>query len=268
MKNTILFTMMLMMSYNMVGQSTNVVEHFGYDYPNSSPATPFINNGWYINSTELTLLPQNFIGNNGENISFEEKNLNDLKIYYSQTFGPGQTNIQSTINITKKIPIGYTNLSVKVIFGNPSSNDTMTVDLIEYDLNGNPLNTYSNINISKFNISNSTDSIELIFNVTVPPSPVAGIFELANFKLYGDLITNIQENITNHFNVYSYNKNLIVKTTEFETYALTVYNLSGQEVFTKNTNGNQDIPLTLVTGMYIVNINNGKESFNQKVVVQ
>lgn len=260
MKNTILFTMIFMMSFSLVGQSTNVVEHFGYQ------GTSFINNGLYVDNVEITQLPPfggfTFTGIDGETITVGETVNNFMEV---SVLGPWLQTV--TISVAKNISDGYTNLSVQMDFYIPNT----TVDLIEYDINENTINTYTNINTSKFDISNSTDSIELIFNVQLL-DPYFGqgtnYFMLESFKLFGDLITNIQENITNNFNVYAYNKNLVVKTTEFEDYALTVYNLSGQEVFTKNTNGNQDIPLTLVTGMYIVNINNGKESFNQKVVVQ
>src|SRR5690606_36349660 len=105
----------------------------------------------------------------------------------------------------------------------------------------------------------------IVVNVSINLSKT---FQFGQIIIYGDLITNIQENIANNFNVYSYNKNLVVKTTLLENYNIRIYNLSGQEVMLKNAQGNQDIPLTLATGMYIVNINNGKESFNQKVVVQ
>ncbi len=256
MKNTILFTMMFMMSFSLVGQSTNPIESYGIT-PNQ-----FVNSGWFVNTTEITSQNQTY---NETNETIYTDNTNTYLDVSFNGFPNGSTT--STIKISKSIPSGYENLNIDIDSYNHNNGGANSIQLEQF-ING-VLNTTSSVSIgnNNYDINDLTDSIVLVFQVSLDPFMLKG-FGFYEFIIYGDLITNIQENITNNFDVYAYNKNLVVKTTEFEAYALTVYNLSGQEVFTKNTNDNQNIPLNLATGMYIVNINNGKESFNQKVVVQ
>ena len=255
MKNTLLLTCMIMLSFSLVGQSTTVIDHFGYQN------TSFVNNGWYINGELISLSQQNFNGIGAEQVISEEQSNKTLEI----TYGHLTQQFQSEIKISKKLSDGYTDLSVEISITEITQTSINSIDLIEYDDNGNMITTYNNINTQKFDISNNTDSLLIVVNVSINTIKT---FQFGQIKIYGDLITNIQENIANNFNVYSYNKNLVIKTTALENYSIRIYNLSGQEVLVKNAQGNQDIPLTLATGMYIVNINNGKESFNQKVVMQ
>jgi len=247
---------MIMLTFSLVGQSTTVIDHFGFQN------TSFVNNGWYINGELISLSQQNFNGIGAEQVISEEQSNNILEITYGDLT---QQQFQSEIRISKKLSDGYTDLSVEISITEIDIASINSIDLIEYDDNGNMITTYNNINTQKFDISNNTDSLLIVVNVSINLSKT---FQFGQIIIYGDLITNIQENIANNFNVYSYNKNLVVKTTLLENYNIRIYNLSGQEVLVKNAQGNQDIPLTLATGMYIVNINNGKESFNQKVVVQ
>jgi hypothetical protein len=83
------------------------------------------------------------------------------------------------------------------------------------------------------------------------------------------MTTGIELNdISDNYAIYSYNKNLVVKSNDTKDYTITVYNLNGQEVFNKTTRGNNNFKLDVSNGMYLVKINNGTESINQKIVIQ
>lgn len=264
MKNTILFTMMFMMSFNLIGQ--NYVEKYSIGVYDSNKVT-FTGDNWSFTVSDSTF---NQFNVDSTSMTGSKEGGEELIIQYSQ-----QSNY--TIDIIKEFinnELQYGDIKITISFQSDLTNQ-LVLSYID-DNNNTQL-------IGSQSMSSSGLNHEFIFNkpiginITKLKISISGthngsflpdIYELRGLKIEVDPLTNIQENITNYFNVYSYNKNLIVKTTEFEDYALTVYNLSGQEVFTKNTNGNQDISLNLATGMYIVNINNGKESFNQKVVVQ
>ncbi|MCB9363030.1 MAG: T9SS type A sorting domain-containing protein [Flavobacteriales bacterium] len=92
--------------------------------------------------------------------------------------------------------------------------------------------------------------------------------ELNNFDLY-DMTTGIKSNnISENYSVYSYDKNIVIKTNDSKEYKLIVYNLSGQEVLNKTIRGNNNFNLNISNGMYIVNVDDGTESYHQKVVIQ
>ena len=64
---------------------------------------------------------------------------------------------------------------------------------------------------------------------------------------------SVDENVSN-FNVYSYNSNVVVKTTDFSDYNLTVYNLNGQVVYNETTSGDNEFALDVPSGIYVVNV--------------
>ncbi len=223
----------------------------------------FGSNNWKLNDTLITGGSQAIGGYNNEIISFSNTQDRKLEVYYT-TFS---FSTPSVINISKDIPNGYKNKYIEVTFG--ESNDvSLSLDIVRNYPNGSDTIFQVSSGYLK-SLYDSTVSIELLFHTYVYQG-TSREFKLINFQLFGDTITttNIQENIANNFSVYSYNKNLVVKTTALENYSIRIYNISGQEVLVKNAQGNQDIPLNLATGVYIVNVSNSKESYNQKVVVQ
>jgi hypothetical protein len=124
------------------------------------------------------------------------------------------------------------------------------------------ISNISNNTTSSFINSNNYTWVKVEFNGTGDM-----IVELNNFDLY-DMTTGIESNISDNLNVYSYDKNLVVKSNYLEEYNLTVYNINGQVILNKTTRGNNNFKLDVSNGMYLVNINNGTESINQKVVIQ
>lgn len=265
MKNTLLFTCMIMLSFSLVGQNYNL-ETYSVGISDVNKIT-FTGDNWTYSIND-----SNFYQFTVDSTSMtgSRKGAEELIIKYLQ-----QT--PYTIDVVKefsnnelqygdvKITIAFQSylanqLSLSYIDNNNNVVSIGTQTMVSSGLNHEFIfNKPIGINITKLKIS-----INGTHDGTISPD----IYELRGLKIEVDQTTNIQENIANNFNVYSYNKNLVVKTTALENYNIRIYNLSGQEILVKNAQGNQEIPLTLATGMYIVNINNGKESYNQKVVVQ
>ena len=265
MKNTILFALIFMISFSLVGQNYNLETYsIGIFHPNK---ITFSGDNWVYSVDNIN---HNYFIQDSTNMTGSFEGGEEVIIHYSQ-----QTSY--SIDVIKEFTnneLLYGDIKITISFQSDLANQ---LSLSYIDSNNNTVLTGSQTMGSSgidhefiFNKPNGVNitKLKISINGTHDGTFLPDIYELRALKIEVDQLTNIQENITNNFNVYAYNKNLVVKTTEFEAYALTVYNLSGQVVFVKNTNGNQDIPLTLASGMYIVNINNGKESFNQKVVVQ
>ncbi|CAG7580996.1 MAG: Protease 1 [uncultured marine phage] len=66
-----------------------------------------------------------------------------------------------------------------------------------------------------------------------------------------DSTVGVDENVSN-FNVYSYNSNIVVKSTDFSNYTINVYNLNGQVVFNETTSGDNEFTLDVQSGIYVV----------------
>lgn len=127
--------------------------------------------------------------------------------------------------------------------------------------------------------NNVSDNIPLTFNNTTTDytyimvkftasgnNPLSAT--LTSFSI-SESTTNVNDvKVSDNYNVYSYNKNLVVKPNDFNDYTINVYNLNGQVVLSKTTNGNTETMIDVSNGMYIVNVNDGVNSFNTKVIVE
>lgn len=267
MKNILLLTCIIMLSFSLVGQNYNltIYEVGFYDTTNHETfsdhnwTSPVITQGTgTVNYTENTTYGYSTISVTSQNYwELEmEKEFTNNELNYG--------NIKVTIRLAQT-------------FGDINNSD---IKLYYIDDNGDILNTSNNSYqlTSSFpteytytfnkQIGVSIKKLKIVLNGESTQVPYVSSYDLYGLKIEVDGTTNIQENIANNFNVYSYNKNLVVKTTTLENYSIHIYNISGQEVLVKNAQGNQDIPLNLATGVYIVNVSNSKESYNQKVVVQ
>ncbi len=150
--------------------------------------------------------------------------------------------------------------SAIVNFSFLGSNDGITWNLIDTVNNvSSGLRTVQ----SSFNNSNNYTWIKIKFD-----EDRFSTIQLVYVKI-SDLSTGIKLNdISDKYTIYSYDKNIVVNSNDSKEYNLTVYNLSGQEVFNKTTRGNNKFNLNVSNGMYLVKIDNGIESFNQKIVIQ
>ncbi|MCB9363031.1 MAG: T9SS type A sorting domain-containing protein [Flavobacteriales bacterium] len=198
--------------------------------------------------------PNNFVSNQGGSGIF----LSTSGSYNPPTFegnsvleiNPSAMNIDYTIdynwingaNKNVKLWGSVDGINYVVINSNVSDNTPLTFD--------NTLTNYTFLMI-QFNSTNVTTAN--LRNVSLTPSSSTDIENI---------------NLKDNYNVYSYGKNLVIKSNDFNNYAVTVYNLNGQVVLNETTNGNKEFPLNVSNGMYLVNINNGTESYHQKIIIQ
>lgn len=151
---------------------------------------------------------------------------------------------------------------------------------IDYDwVNGNSMNVklWGSVDGINYNVINSnvSDNTPLTFDNTVTNytflmiqfnSTNVTTANLRNVSISSTITGIKSNNISDNYNIYSYNNTLVVKSSK--NYTVTIYNLNGQIVLNEKSNGNNNFKLDVSKGMYIVNINNGTESINQKVVIQ
>lgn len=252
-----------MLSFSLVGQNYNLTTYEIGIYTDSIKT--FSEDGWsyFLKPTGNMIVTEDQYNYSSKiDVSYSQQQNFDVEI--EKEFTNNELNY-GDIKITMTFDQEFGGNSDIKLYYIDDNNDTTNIDNqpIVFNVETDYTFTFtkpSGISISKLKI--------VIDGNTNNQFPFASTYELLRLKIEVDGTTNIQENIANNFNVYSYNKNLVVKTTALENYSIRIYNLSGQEVLVKNAQGNQEIPLTLTTGMYIVNINNGKESYNQKVMVQ
>lgn len=161
------------------------------------------------------------------------------------------TNIDYTIDY---IWTGGSNKNVKLWGSNDGTNYTVIDSTTAPNtLTGTFDNTLSNYTFLKvqFNSTNTTNAN--LRSVSISPSNSTGIENI---------------NLEDNYNVYSYDKNIVVKSNDLKGYDITVYNLNGQVILNEKSNGDKEFKLCVSNGMYIVNINDDTNSFNQKVVIQ
>ena len=93
--------------------------------------------------------------------------------------------------------------------------------------------------------------------------------EISKIEVYGTSTVSTDEyKITDDFNVYSFGKNITVKTDTYTSYSLTVHYLSGQLVMSESNNGGIERQLYEVpNGIYIINLITDNGRLTKKVVL-
>jgi len=164
---------------------------------------------------------------------------------------PSSFNIDYTVNYQWILPSN--NRDVKLM----GSTDGVVYNVINSNIVSGSTYTFDNT------ISNYT-FIKVRFTADGKNDVRLSSFSISSTGTLSIESTNISEN----YKVYSYNKNLVVKSNSFNDYTITLYNLNGGVVLSKVTNSNTETTLDVSNGMYIVNVNDGISSFNQKIIIQ
>jgi hypothetical protein len=259
---------MMFFTSNLMAQLTTIYEvgHYTHPitYPGSiNPNTSFEDDNWsfdfVINSSPSTCIGQMLL---------LDTNLRE-KIAVSLGF---TNNCTYDVKCVKKIPAMANYTSFEVNFGisvTPSSTPvTYNFYTSSDSINWN-LHPFSTNYVSSFTTSSDVYVMVTASRTTGFSGNEGQQYEFSQFQLKADLSTGIElNNISDNLNVYSYDKNLVVKSNDTKDYTVTVYNLSGQVILNKTTRGNNNFKLDVSNGMYLVKINNGTESINQKIVIQ
>lgn len=220
----------------------------GTDFSNTSNWENYIIKDWLGNPTQFSGSP--FVTYNTSQVIFSSNgNPTTFQGIGILQINPSATNIDYLVAYSW---ISGGNRNLKLLGSTDGINFNIINNIVPNNVTqsfDNTLTNYTYIMV-KFNSTN-TSSVEM---VTFSMTPI---------------ITGIEDvNLKDNFNIYSYNKKLVVKSNDFKDYNLTVYNLNGQIILTETTNGNNEFTLNVANGMYIVTINDGNNSFNQKIVIQ
>lgn len=119
-----------------------------------------------------------------------------------------------------------------------------------------------------FSTNGDAEYVKLEITGTVPSG--GGIYKFSDFVVKVESVLNIgiEDNIIYDQTVYSYDDNIVIRSTSYDEYAVILYNLNGKEVYSKSFNGSTEIELSIPVGVYFVNVTSKKGTFNKKVVLK
>ena len=194
----------------------------------------------------------------GGSVYSNSANLNGSYSYYSL----GLTEV--TYTITENLS-NYNLLNFNFAFHAQNGADSVKlfVDNNEIYSSGQLLNTDDNVS---YTFPNNTIGGEVKLTLYCSVSGGKSFKILTINGIDNTSTSGINEDISDDFNIFSYNKNLIVKTEDYSsTYRVTVYNMNGQVVMNELSNGYFEKSLSTSNGVYIVNITSDKGSLTKKI---
>lgn len=172
------------------------------------------------------------------NVPFSVNGMSDIDISYELSIGGGSNNLPLVDSLKLFVD------GIEVYF----------TDVV-------PLSSTQNLSLSNINGTNLT--MEVYVSLTGSwGSLTFNYFSLTNVS--GSSV-GINENISDDFNIYSYNSNIVVKTDEYTQYTIKVYSMRGQLVMNETTNGNLESTMNVPSGIYIVQLSNENEKISKKV---
>ncbi|MEX1192372.1 MAG: T9SS type A sorting domain-containing protein [Brumimicrobium sp.] len=146
--------------------------------------------------------------------------------------------------------------------------DTWFTESVSFNNNSNGFDYTYNTTTGKYELTNinSNSDLEIVFLYEGSGQLTVYFYE---FLFFGEVqTTSVNENnLEDDFQVYSFNKELNVKTDKFENYKLSVYNMGGQLVMNKDLNGNSKNYISN-SGIYIVKLEFENQVLTKKVLIQ
>jgi len=246
--------LILMLTSNLFSQVSLPYTASSFDF--NTPV--WVNSTTYVDfmGNPITSNQSPYVAYNGSGVNFSAGSNNSPSVVGTAILqiDPSSFNIDYTVDYSWS---SGSNRTVEVLGSTDGSNYTV----INSNVSNGATSTFDNT-------STNYTFIMVRFKTSAPNNVVTSV-RLNTFSISASGTLSIESsNISENYNVYSYNKNIVVKSNSFNDYMITVFNLNGQVVLNKTTNGNTETTLDVDNGMYIVNVNDGINSFNQKVIIQ